>query len=159
MLALAPIILTYASIAIYLVVLFLLGIVLKRTRGNFKTVLILWLVIVIFSLIRRTLNLLNLADVLNNELWDDLFSMVNAILLLISIYILFREIRSLTDVRLNHSREARRENQYPPPRRPAYENFERPSPRRFEGENNNERPSDGKRRLRVVNGYVDFTND
>lgn len=155
MLDLTPIILTYGAMAIYLVVLFLLGIVIKRTRGNFRMVLILWFVIVIFSFIRRALNLLNLTDILNNEIWDDLFSVVNAVLLLFSIYVLFKEIRRLTDVELHHSREARRENQYPPPRRGPGESFERQTSRRYE---ENEVP-EGKQRLRVINGYVDFTKD
>jgi predicted membrane protein len=155
MLDLIPVILTYGAIAIYLIILFLLTVVLKRTRKSFRTVLVLWFIIVIFSIVRRALNLLNLADMLNNELWDDLFAILNAALLLVSIYILFREIRELTDVRLNHSREARRETRLPPPRRPPYEGFERPEPpKRFE-----EEIPEGKRRLRVINGYVDFTSE
>lgn len=162
MVELIPIILTYIAMAIYLIVLFILTIVIRRTRGKFKTVLILWFIIVIFSLVRRTLNLLNLSDILNNEIWDDLFAIINASLLLLSMYILFREIRRMTDVEMG------RREEHTPKSRPKYfeENENRPELQRQERieERPIQRPLQSQpqretRRLRVINGYVDFTKD
>ncbi len=104
------------------------------------------------------LNIFNLSEILNNEIWDDLFSVVVAALWIFAIYVLFKEIRELTDVGLHHTKEARRERNYPPPRRELGEAFERHHEDKIE-EKNIRIDNDGKRRLRVINGYVDFTNE
>jgi hypothetical protein len=139
--------LTLGAMAIDLIVLFFLAAVTKRTKGRFRWTLIFFFIAIFILFIRRILNVLNLVSIYNIEVLDDSFAVIVATMFLIGVIYLFRDVRALTDVRLNHSRETRRENNFPPPRRPAYENFER------------QEPSEGKRRLRVVNGYVDFTNE
>jgi hypothetical protein len=145
------------AIAVYLLSLFLLIVIMKRTRGKFKSSLVFWFISIIILIITRTLGLLSLYSLDIGEALRDGLVALASIFLIISIYTLFREIRSLTDVRLNHSREARRETSFPPPRRQPGEEFER---QRERVEDKNVRvDGDGKRRLRVVNGYVDFTNE
>ncbi len=149
--------LTLTAMAIDLIVLFFLSAVIKRTKGRFRWTLIFFFIAIFILFVRRILNVLNLVSIYNIEVLDDAFAVVVATMFLTGVIYLFRDIRALTDVRLNHSRETRRENNFPPPRRQPGEEFERQRERAEE--KNIRMDGDGKRRLRVVNGYVDFTND
>lgn len=135
------------AIAMYLIALSFLIVVMQRTRNRFRRSLIYLSISVFILLITRILGLLNLYSIFNGEDLRDGLVALASILAVVFVYTLFKEIRGLTDVELHHTKETRRENSFPPPKRSSYENFERQEPR------------DGKRRLRAVNGYVDFTNE
>jgi hypothetical protein len=156
-----PITLTVIAMIIDLIVLFILVAVTQRTKGKFRWTLIFMFVAIFFLFVRRILNLLDVSNIFNSEISDDILSIFVATLFLIAMIYLFRDVRGLTDVEVNHRREAR----FPPPRQ-NFNRFERPEPpREFERQERNEergednyRPTRETRRLKVVNGYVDFTN-
>ena len=152
--------LTIAAIIGEIIVLFLLFATLSRTRGRIRTSFIYLIVVASLLVIRRTLYLLDIAQISSGtdlSYIDAVLAVLLAIFLILTVYNIYRSVRELTDVELHHTKEARRENQYPPPRREPGEEFER---QRERVEEKNVRvDGDGKRRLKVVNGYVDFTNE
>lgn len=127
-----PIILTVIAMAIYLINLFFLYFILKRTRNTFKQTMVYLFIAIFILFIRRILNLLNLASLYNAEILDDCFAIIVASFFLISAVTLFRDIHQMTDVDVNKTKAAR----LPPPRRALerYRNERHEQSQRFKPE-------------------------
>lgn len=130
MLDLTPIVLTVMAMTLYLVNLFLLSAIMKRTRNEFKQTIVYLFIAVFILFIRRILNLLNLSTMYNTEVLDDAFAILVASFLLMSAITLFRDIHKMTDVDANKTKAAR----LPPPRRLPSERYNRMQPQRFRTE-------------------------
>ena len=120
MLDITPIVLTIIAMALYLINLFLLSAILKRTRNELKQTMVYIFIAIIILFIRRILNLLNLTALYDAEILDDTFAILVALCLLMSAITLFRDIHKMTDVEANKVRGG-----IPPRRRPVENYHER----------------------------------